>query len=196
LFIGSNGDLILRGPTGIGLLSNSSISIYSDNIAHIRGNTRIILNDALHANTTNYMYGTWELNGAETVTSDSNFKHDIGSLDDRYNDLFDQLKPIKFKYNDGASNRYHTGFIAQDVCSAIEYSGLNTNEFAAYVKSMETNDDGEVKEKCGLRYDEFVSLNTWQIQKLKPRVSTLEEKVLALESENAQLKQQIELLLK
>ena len=49
-----------------------------------------------------------------------------------------------------------------------------------------------------LTYEEFISLNTWQIQKLKPRVATLEEKVEALETkvatleaENAQLKAQL-----
>ena len=140
-----------------------------------------MLNDSLHANTVNEMYGTWELNGAETVTSDRNLKHDIGLLDDRYNDLFDQLQPIKFKYNDGASNRYHTGFIAQDVCCAIEQSGLDTNELAAYVKSTDINEDGTTKEKCGLRYDEFVALNTWQIQKAKERIAVLEEHIKSLE---------------
>jgi cell division protein FtsB len=48
----------------------------------------------------------------------------------------------------------------------------------------------------GLRYGEFISLNTWQIQKLKPRVSSLEERVTALEAENAELKQHLASLLK
>jgi cell division protein FtsB len=46
-----------------------------------------------------------------------------------------------------------------------------------------------------LRRDEFVALNTWQIQKLKPRVTTLEEKVQTLEAENAKLKEQMAQLL-
>jgi len=181
LFIGSNGNLILRGPTGVGLLSNSSITIDAKTICKITADNKIMLNDELHANTVNEMYGTWELNGAEMVASDRNLKHDICLLDDRYNDLFDQLQPIKFKYNDGASNRYHTGFVAQDVCYAIEQSGLDTNELAAYVKSTEVNEDGTRKEKCGLRYDEFVALNTWQIQKVKTRISALEDRIKLLE---------------
>jgi hypothetical protein len=55
----------------------------------------------------------------------------------------------------------------------------------------------ETEQECWfLRRDEFVSLNTWQIQKLKPRVSSLEERVTALEAENAELKQHLASLLK
>jgi hypothetical protein len=33
-----------------------------------------------------------------------------------------------------------------------------------------------------LRYEEFIALNTWQIQKLKKRITELEEKLKALEN--------------
>jgi hypothetical protein len=42
-----------------------------------------------------------------------------------------------------------------------------------------------------LRRDEFVSLNTWQIQLLKPRVAAIEEKISQLEAELAELKSKI-----
>ena len=101
----------------------------------------------------------------------------IPVISDNYDKLFDLLKPVRYKYIDGASDRYHTGFIAQEVVKALEQSNLTTKDFAAV---MLTNDivDGE---KWRLRRDEFVALNTWQIQKLKARVAELEKKIESLQ---------------
>lgn len=118
------------------------------------------------------LVGTWKLNDASISTaSDRTLKHDITPLGDDYAKLFDMLQPVKFKYNNGTSNRYHTGFIAQDVCTATENVGLTTNDFAAYVEF--TNEDGSGKE-CGLRYEEFIALCVSEIQKLKKRMAELE----------------------
>ena len=128
------------------------------------------------------LYGTWQLSGGEAVTSDRNKKNSINDLTYRYDKLFDELRPVSFKYNDGTSNRTHTGFIAQDVCSAVEASGMDTDDFAAYLKFTDTNiKTGEESEISCLRYSEFVSLNTWQIQKCKKRISDLEAKIAELE---------------
>jgi predicted component of type VI protein secretion system len=43
-----------------------------------------------------------------------------------------------------------------------------------------------------LRRDEFVALNTWQIQKLKPRVSALEQTILNYESRISALETEIQ----
>ena len=67
----------------------------------------------------------------------------------------------------------HTGFKAQDVKNAILKAGLTTKDFAAYCEWEE----GEGEDKhitCGLRYSEFIALCVDQIQKLKIRVSELE----------------------
>ena len=79
---------------------------------------------------------------------------------------------VRFKYNDGTSDRYHTGFIAQDVQSAIETTNLTTQDFGAFV-TFEADTENE-NEYSGLRYDEFTAINTWEIQKLKQRVAQLE----------------------
>jgi predicted nucleic acid-binding Zn-ribbon protein len=42
-----------------------------------------------------------------------------------------------------------------------------------------------------LRRDEFVALNTWQIQKLKPRMTEAEERIYKLEQELAELKSRL-----
>ena len=167
LYVGTNGLVALHSN------SDSGISLTSDNGDIVLGAKT---NIGLSTEGTGTLDGTWKLSSGEAITSDKNLKHDITSLDDNYSSLFDALKPMKFKYNDGTSNRYHTGFIAQDVYEATVNAGLTTNDFAAYVEF--TNEDDSMQ--CGLRYSEFVSLNTWQIQKLKKRVEELEIKLAAL----------------
>ena len=124
--------------------------------------------------------------------SDSRRKHSIEQLPQQYEVLFDKLRPTRYKYIDGTSNRYHTGFIAQEVVSALEESGLDTLDFAAVV----LQDPGTDNELWQLRRDEFVALNTWQIQKLKPRLTATEKKIEQLESEVSTLKSELENLKK
>lgn len=118
----------------------------------------------------------WEdsfIRNHSTLGSDRNIKHDIRLLSDVYEQVFDDLKPVSYKFNANTSNRTHIGLIAQEVKEAVENAGLTTQDFAAYCEW--TNDDGSIG--CGLRYGEFISLCIDQIQKLKKRVEELEEKL-------------------
>ena len=110
---------------------------------------------------------------AATSGSDMRIKKNIESYEDGYEVLFDNLKPCRYKYIDGTSDRYHTGFVAQEVVAALETAGLTTQDFAA----VTLRDPGTDYECWHLRRDEFVALNTWQIQKLKQRVAELEAKL-------------------
>lgn len=122
--------------------------------------------------------GNWYWPSSSSTTSDINKKNTITNVDDKYNVFFDSLISRTFKYNDGASNRLHTGFIAQEVKAALDAAKLNTVDFGGLV--IYQNPDKT--EDWYLRYDEFISLNTWQIQKLKSRVSELESKIAELEA--------------
>ena len=136
------------------------------------------------------LLGTW--NGSFASDSDKNLKHDIEMLSDEYETFYDNLRSVRFKYNSGTSNRYHTGFIAQDIEEALSIANLSTSDAALFVQFTKTNPQtGEKDVKYGLRYDEFISLNTWQIQKLKPRMTAAEEKIQQLELEVAELKQEL-----
>ena len=124
------------------------------------------------------LYGNWYLNGTTTaVTSDKNLKNTISSIDNKYDVFFDLIRPVTFKYNNGSSNRLHTGFIAQEVCSALGNADLTTLDFGGYVVVSEDGNDVRY-----LRYEEFIALNTWQIQKLKARVAELERIVAGLQN--------------
>ena len=87
--------------------------------------------------------------------------------------LLDKLEPCTFRFRDGTSGRSHAGFIAQDVEAALEELGLTTADFAGLVKSP--REDGGYD--YFLRYNEFIPINTWEIQKLKTRVAELEARL-------------------
>ena len=116
--------------------------------------------------------GTFKTNGNAWISSsDVKVKNTITDFSDNYSVMFDNLKPRTFKYNDGTSNRIHSGFIVQEVVSAIESAGLTTQDVAAVCAFGDPTDTAT---EWGLRYEELISLNTWQIQKLKQRVAELE----------------------
>ena len=121
-------------------------------------------------------------------TSDLRVKNSISSLPIEYELFFDKMEPTRYKYNNGTSNRYHTGFVAQQLVSALEESNLTTQDFAGVMLLA----PGTENECWYLRRDEFVALNTWQIQKLKPRVSALEQTILNYESRISALEAEIQ----
>jgi hypothetical protein len=132
------------------------------------------------ASSTLYLCGlpdrTWaavySYNGVIT-TSDRNAKNSIEDLPEKYMAVLENVRARRFKMNDGTSDRYHAGFIAQEVEEAMKIAGVDSTEFAGFVKAV----DHDGNDIYMLRYDEFVALNTRQIQLLKARVAELEEKI-------------------
>ncbi len=118
------------------------------------------------------------------TVSDRNAKKDISSDMSRYEEFFHKLTPVYFKFIDGTSDRYHTGFIAQDVEQALLDSGLTTQDFAAFVNEHKW--DGSTEP--GLRYSEFIALNTHMIQKALAKYASLKEEVSSLRAEVEELK--------
>lgn len=108
-------------------------------------------------------------------TSDRDEKNSIEVLPSEYNDLFDDLKPVRYKLNAGTSDRYHTGFIAQDILESLNKVNLTSQDFAGVCISKTTDDEGVEHESCGLRYDELIALCVDQIQKLKKEIEELKK---------------------
>ena len=123
--------------------------------------------------TADYMWAEIWCKDSQIKPSDKKQKHNIEKINSHYNDFFDKLLPVSYKSNYGTSDRKHIGFVAQEVKEAIIRSGLTTTDFAGYCEWE--NPDGEIG--CGLRYEEFISLNTFQIQQLKKRIEKLESKL-------------------
>ena len=113
---------------------------------------------------------TWESLRWYTLAfqySDKNVKKDINEFEKKYDDFFDKLKPITFKYNDKYETRelnsIHMGFIAQDIQNVQDEVGLNDLSLIYGEKILK------------LDKQEIIALNTWQIQKLKKQVQEQNE---------------------
>lgn len=119
-----------------------------------------------------YLRGTavYLASSGAAVTSDARKKNSIEALPDAYEALLDKLTPVRYKYNDGTSGRYHAGFIAQEVQEALESVGLTTQDFGGFV---DLNGDGE---ELGLIYAEFIALLLHKIKRQELRIAALENR--------------------
>ena len=113
------------------------------------------------------LVGTWLGTSSAAITSDAGKKHDITELDERYSVFFDAVRPVAYKYNDGTSGRYHSGFIANEIETALASAGISTQEFAGFVKAEIVNDNGETENVNCLRYEEFIAVLWREVQKIK-----------------------------
>ena len=104
-------------------------------------------------------------------SSDRREKQNISLLSSSYDSFFDALRPSTYQWLNESIT--HTGFIAQEVADALAAAHLSPSDFYGY---RDENPDS-----LGLAYSEFISLNTWQIQKLKKRVADLEARCSLLE---------------
>lgn len=136
---------------------------------------------------------SWDMlyvkNGA-IQSSDRNCKTDISDMDEKHEKLFNLLSPVQFKFIDSTHDRFHYGFISQDVEDAIIKSGLTTKDFAGFCKDVKRDENGlPVLDDKGnqiytysLRYNEFIALNTHMIQKLQSENCELKERIDSLEN--------------
>lgn len=198
----------------------SSNSIYLANTKYIRGaNKSGTYNDIFGVSSDNACYvgiGAYatvlrgssvklQSTSGSAVTSDRNLKEEINSLDTKYENFFDNLKPVNYKYKFGTSGRNHVGFIAQDVEDALAAADLTTKQFGGIdinhidSSNREVTEDNEgnivdvensqinylldngIDKEYELKYEEFIALAIDQIQKLKKRVDTLEAQLNAKE---------------
>lgn len=129
------------------------------------------------------------------TSSDRTRKKDITPMSESYLQLFDCLTPVTYRFINGTSGRLHTGFIAQDVESAMEKLHISSSDFSGLVKSPvyeRKTADGEydtaseiVDYEYFLRYEDFIPIIVARLQKLEAndinsfnaRLQDLERKV-------------------
>ena len=113
--------------------------------------------------------------------SDERLKTNISAFEDKFDNIFDNLKPVQFEYsNDNFKKGIHFGYVAQDVIKSFEDEGENINDYSLiYETEMEDNSEEKYYQ---LNKQDFIALNTWQIQKLKNRITELEDRLAALEA--------------
>jgi hypothetical protein len=109
------------------------------------------------------------------IISDKNKKNSIEDLSTKYISMIDYLSPKRYKLNDGQSNRYHIGFIAQDVKDAMDFAEIDSLEFGGWIKDV----DSDGNEIYMLRYEEFIGIlhekNKQLDKKLKEVVLEVED---------------------
>jgi hypothetical protein len=125
---------------------------------------------------------------AASVGSDRRLKYNINALDQKYDSFFDALLPSSYGLGDELSEITHTGFIAQEVEAALQHAGLTNDQFAGLTLPADET------EYYSIAYTEFIALNTWQIQKLKPRMTAAEQEIASLKQEIQQLRAELEAL--
>lgn len=116
----------------------------------------------------NIVYGTFN-----NTSSDRRLKKDIKLIEDKFSNFYDRLKPSTYEFVNEIDKKgqLHFGLIAQEVELALKDSGL-TQDCAVVQTPNETN-----SERYYLQYNEFIALNIYEIQKLKRKVSDLENKI-------------------
>lgn len=116
-----------------------------------------------------YVIGSSYTNSGTMVTSDKNKKNSISTPSDCYVRLFDAINLRRFKYNDGASDRYHLGVIAQELEEAMRSVGISSQDFGGLVIDEQGN--------YFVRYDEINMLTALKVKQIEERIKVLEDKL-------------------
>lgn len=137
------------------------------------------------------------LNATVKTPSDERMKKDFNGLD-RFEKFYHDLNPCCFKMKSN-DERYHIGFVAQQVEQSLNKNGLTKDDFGALNISPYEGDIDELSDDCvgiykdtgvkqgedsyGLVYSEFIALNTHMIQKLQNTVQEQQKEIEALKAE-------------
>lgn len=135
-------------------------------------------------NSNNRFFGVY-LSHSPNVSSDKRIKNNIipiskglKSRENIFEQLFDLLKPVSFSLNNDKSNKTHIGFVAQDVSNALSSLGVKEDNFELIDHMFFTDEEtGEEKDEYGLRYEEFIALNTHMIQKANTTIQSQQKEI-------------------
>lgn len=176
----SNGSLRLTAGSGAAYMESGYgtwVQCMNGAVAFGNGSIRPSQNGVYSCGMYDYKWSEVYAASSTIVTSDAAQKHAIGYDLSAYDLLFDAIKPATYEFNNGQSGRTHTGMISQDIEAALIECGLDSTDFAGFVKSPRVGEDGQLTGEYdyALRYEEFIALCIDQIQRLKARVKALEE---------------------
>lgn len=160
---------------GTVLGSDGTLVLAGDNNAIQLGSNAKLIPTALFVNQGGYngsvpWWGVFKA-AAQAVTSDERIKQDVEVISDgAYERLFDALQTYTYRFKAGSgfkTDKVHMGFIAQHIKENLEAAGL---------PGLAVFDDDN-PELLGVDKQELIALCVWQIQKLKKRVSELENNI-------------------
>lgn len=124
-------------------------------------------------------------------TSDEKDKNIIGGFDDRHKKLFMKLKPIVFKWKDEKiDTNIHFGLGARETEKSALECDISLNEIGAidrYVYDEPEITDGRI-DRYGMSYDEIHMLTIPFVQDHERRIILLENEIKQLKEENKLLR--------
>lgn len=120
---------------------------------------------------------------ATISTSDANEKTDIHSIDERYERMFMDLKPVNYRWVNRVSNdnhdRVHCGLVAQEVEASALKHGLSSDDFATICKDrLEVPTADGRTTVYGLAYSELHGLEIHMIQKNAKAISDVKREII------------------
>lgn len=136
-------------------------------------------------------------------TSDEREKHNIvaiSNLPSNYGEdgknvletLFDRLVPKMYCLNDDneeENSKMRIGYVAQDIAKALSDIGIEESEIGILKHDVWTEKTGEVKDRYGLSYNDFIALNTHMIQKANAKIEHQQNEINELKSQVEKLRQ-------
>lgn len=123
--------------------------------------------------------------GTIASDSDENVKKDVHLLNSEDSSEFIySLKPCEFKMINGTSNRYHHGFIAQQVKETMKDDWglfidkkINNDNYETQVSDENGNTTKELTARYALRYDELIADIVATVQSQNMRIKKLEKQL-------------------
>lgn len=187
----SIGDGALYGRTSNFMIARSndmqgllSYLILGNSVISCMGQFRPEISAMFSCGSPSYLWSDiYAVNGS-IVVSDANEKNSIQSLTpDLCEKFLLHLNPVSFKFNNGTSGRTHFGLVAQQVEDAMNDCGLTDMDFAGFVRSPLTDEEGTPTGEYayGLRYSEFIAPLIALVQSQTKKITALEERIEALE---------------
>jgi hypothetical protein len=160
-----------------GGISQSGLALAPDGTIKVVGHLMPMQDGMYNIGFSNFRWNVICLQSPPMVTSDRTKKEALNYDLDRYEAFFDTLRPASFRFVDGQSGRTHLGMVSQDIEEELEAAGLTDMDFAGFIRSPRRDEKGnEIAGELDymLRYEEFIPMCIYQIQKLKARVAKLE----------------------
>lgn len=141
-------------------------------------------------------------------TSDRTKKTNITPLSDVLTkDFIMGLIPSSYGMVDGTSGRMHWGLISQDIEELMDKLGMDSNDFAGFIKSPKvimhtTDEDGNLLEspieeviegeyEYSLRYDEFVAPLVKMVQMQQQEINEQRKEIDSLKKENQEMREKL-----
>lgn len=157
--------VIMQGYGPIGLADNhgsiaNGILVESGQVtprSFIETDKRPGVHGAMNLGSSGYAWDAIYSKTGITTTSDKNMKNSITEIDlSTVEHLIEKVLTYTYKLNDGESGRTHYGMIAQQLEEVLNELGIDSKDFAAFIKSPVVEDIfGQAKDEEGnLLYDD------------------------------------------